>query len=69
MTELRQERDHLQQQLDELRTEPPAIATPPASTESKVRKTAREWKVLVDRLEGDATRMRKERGRLQDQVK
>ncbi len=69
MTELRQERDRLQQQLDDLRTEPPATATPPASTSSEVRKTAREWKVLADRLNGDAIRIREERGELRDQVK
>ena len=37
MAGLRQERDRLQQQLDDLRTEPPAVATPPASVTSEVR--------------------------------
>ncbi len=69
MTELRQERDRLQQQLDDLRAAPPATATPPASIASDVRQTAREWKVLADRLESDATRIRTERGQLRDQVK
>ncbi len=69
MAELRQERDWLQQQLDDLWTEPPAVPTPPASIASEVRETTQEWKVLADRLESDATRIRKERGQLQDQVK
>ncbi len=69
MTELRQERDHLQQQLDDLQTEPPATATPPASTSSEVRKTAKEWKVLADRLNADAIQIREQRGELRDQVK
>ncbi len=62
MAGLQQERDWLQQQLDDLRTEPPAVATPPASVASEVRQMAREWKILADRLEGDATHIRKERG-------
>ncbi len=63
MAELRQERDRLQQQLDDLRAEPPATATPPASIASEVQQTAREWKTLADRLERDATRIRIERGK------
>ncbi len=66
---LRQERDRRQQQLDDLRTEPPATATPAASAASEVEQTAREWKVLADRLESDATRIWTERGKLRDQVK
>ncbi len=69
VAELKQERDRLQQQLDDLRAEPPAMATPPASVASEVQQTAREWKVLADRLESDATRIRTERGKLRDQVK
>ncbi len=61
MAELRQERDQLQQQLDEFRA--------PASFASEVRQTAREWKVMADRLKGDADRIRIERGKLQDQAK
>ncbi len=64
MTELRQERDRLQQQLDDLRAELPATATPPASIASDVRQTAQKWKVLADRLESDATHIRIERGQL-----
>ncbi len=41
---------------------------PPASIASEVQRTAREWKVVADRLKGDADRIRKERGQLQDQV-
>ncbi len=55
VAELRQERDHLQQQLDDLRAELPATATTPASIASEVRRTAR-----------DADRIRVERGQLQD---
>ncbi len=40
MAELRQERDRLQQQLDNLRVEPPVVATPPASIASEVQRTA-----------------------------
>ncbi len=69
MAELRQERDRLQQQLDEVHTEPPATATPAVSVASEVEQMAREWKVLADRLESDATRIRIERGKLRDQVK
>ncbi len=69
MAELRQERDRLQQQLDDQRTELLAIATAPASTASKVRETAKEWKVLADRLNADAIQIREERGELRDQVK
>ncbi len=68
MAELRRERDCLQQRLDDLQTESQAIATSSTSTESEVGKTAREWKVLADRLNGDATRIREERGRLKKKV-
>ena len=69
VAELKQERDRLQQQLDDLLAEPPATATPPASIASEVRRTAREWKVVADRLKADADRIRIERGQLQDRVK
>ncbi len=69
VAELRQERDRLQQQLANLRAEPPVTATTPASIASEVRRTTREWKVTADRLKADADRIRIERGQLQDRVK
>ncbi len=69
VSELTQARDRLQQQLDELRAALPVTATPPAPATSEVQQTAREWKTLADRLEGDVTRIRAERGKLRDQVK
>ncbi len=69
VAELKQERDRLQQQLDDLRAEPPATATPPASIASEVRRTAREWKVVADRLKAEGDRIRVERAQLQDRVK
>ncbi len=69
VTELRRERDRLQEQLDDLRREPSAMATPLALTSSEVKKTAMEWKILADRLNGDAIRIREERRQLRDQVK
>ena len=59
----------MQQQLEYLRAEPPDTATPPASVASEVQQTAREWKILADRLESDSTRIRTERGKLQGHVK
>ena len=58
----------MQQQLDDLRAEPPVAATPPASIASEVQRMAQEWKVVADRLKGDADRIRRERGQLRDQV-
>ncbi len=69
MTELKRERDKLQQQLADVRGEPTATATNPASIASEVRRTAREWKVTADRLKADADRIRTERGQLQGQLK
>ncbi len=69
VAELKRERDRLQQQLDDLRAEPPATVTPPASIASEVPGTARDWKVVADRLKADADRIRVERGQLQDRVK
>ncbi len=59
----------MQQQLDDLRAESPAAATPPASIASEVRRTAREWKVVADWLKADTDCIRIERGQLRDQVK
>ncbi len=69
VAELRRERDQLQQQLADLRAEPPDTATTPASIASEVRRTAQAWKVTADRLKADADHIRAERGQLQDQVK
>ncbi len=68
MAELKQERDHLQQQLEDLRAEPRATVTPPGSIASEVRRTAREWKVVANRLKADADRISVERGQLQDRA-
>ncbi len=69
MAELKQERDQLQQQLEDLRAEPPATVISPASIASEVWRTAREWKVVADSLKADADRIRVERSQLQDRVK
>ncbi len=69
VAELTQARDQLQRQLNELRAAPPVPATPPAPAASEVQQTTREWKALADRLEGDVTCIRTERGKLRDQVK
>lgn len=68
VTELRQERDRLQHQLDDLQAEPPTVATPPSSTSNAVKEMAKSWKVLADRLNDDGIRIRKERKCLNDQV-
>ncbi len=48
VAELKQEMDQLQQQLTNLRAEPPAAAPASVSVASEVRRTAREWKVTAD---------------------
>ncbi len=57
VTELKRERDQLQQQLADLRAMPPAAASASMSVASEVRQTAREWKVTADRLKADADRI------------
>ncbi len=69
VAELKRERDQLQQQLADLRAEPPAAAPTLVSVAYEVRRTAREWKVTADRLKADADRIRTERGQLQGQLK
>ncbi len=63
----RQERDQLRQQLEDVQTEPPIVATLPAST--SVKEAVKPWKILADRLNSDGKRIRDERALLTVQAK
>ena len=69
VAELKRERDQLQQQLASLHAKSPMTTPAPPSEASEVRRVAKEWKTMADRLKADADRIRTERSQLQEQLK